>query len=170
MRLERDFFNRDVLAVAPELLGKYLVRKKGKKILAAKITEVEAYRGTEDLACHASKGLTPRTKVLFGPPGQTYVYLIYGMYYCLNFVTNKEGYPAAVLIRAIEMPGGNGPGKLCRLLDISREHNNLAPENSLVWVEDRGDYVVRKQIQTSKRIGVDYAGAWKDKLWRFVLI
>src|SRR3989338_6256216 len=101
MKLKREFFNRDTVVVAQELLGKYLVRKINGKIVKFRITETEAYCGSKDLPCHASKGMTPRTNVMFGPPGHAYIYLIYGMYYCLNIVTEKEGYPAAVLIRAV---------------------------------------------------------------------
>jgi len=169
MRLTEDFFNRNAVTVARELLGKYLVRKIADKILSAKITEVEAYKGTEDLACHASKGLTPRTRVLFGPPGRTYVYLVYGMYHCLNFVAEKDGYPAGVLIRAVDIPGGSGPGRLCRLLDVAGEHNDLPVDNNFIWVEDRGGLVRSSQVTTTKRIGVEYAGVWADKPWRFVL-
>src|SRR3989344_7227500 len=116
MKLNREFFNRNTVVVARELLGKYLVRKIGSKIVRAKITETEAYCGPRDLACHASRGMTPRTKVMFGPPGRAYIYLIYGMYHCLNIVTEKEGYPAAVLIRGCEL--ADGPGKTCRDLKI----------------------------------------------------
>ena len=106
-RLDGKFFERPTVKVAQELLGKFLVRKIGKKIIRAKITETEAYCGTRDLACHASKGLTERTKVMFGPAGFSYVYMIYGMYHCLNIVTEKEGNPSAVLIRGVEV--GRGP-------------------------------------------------------------
>jgi DNA-3-methyladenine glycosylase len=169
MRLSSNFFNRNTVQVAQDLLGKFLVHKKGDKIFSARITETEAYCGQKDLACHASKGLTPRTKVLFGAPGTTYVYLVYGMHHCLNFVTREEGQPEAVLIRAVDMENGGGPGKLCRLFGIDRSHNNLPLNNDMVWVEDRGEIVKRSAIVKTKRIGVDYAGPWKDKLWRFVL-
>lgn len=167
MRLGPEFYNRDTLQVAQDLLGKFLVRKIGRKTVAAMITETEAYCGSDDLACHASKGRTARTEVMFGPPGFTYVYLIYGMYHCLNFITEKEGYPAAVLIRAVAVPKGDGPGKLCREMQIDRTLNALGPDNGKLWVEDRKVVVPAARIQKGKRIGVDYAGAWKDKLWRF---
>ncbi len=169
MRLSSDFFNRNTVQVAQDLLGKYLVRKQGNKIIAARIIETEAYCGIKDLACHASKGLTPRTRVMFGPPGHTYIYFIYGMYHCLNFVTQKEGIPEAVLVRALDIPGSEGPGKLCRLLQIDKTLNDLSLDNNFVWVEDRGDRIKKSAIVKTKRIGVDYAGPWKDKLWRFVL-
>lgn len=170
MRLDKDFYNRNTIAVARDLLGKFLVRKKGRTTIAAIITETEAYCGQEDLACHASKGCTARTKVMFGPPGFTYIYLIYGMYHCLNFVTEQEGYPAAVLIRAVDIPKGDGPGKLCREMSIDKTLNVLPPDNNQLWVEDRGILVPESDIKEGKRIGVDYAGAWKDKLWRFTLL
>ena len=169
MKLKRNFFNRDTVIVAQELLGKHLVRKIGNKIVRVKITETEAYCGPTDLACHASKGMTPRTKVMFGLPGHAYIYLIYGMYHCLNIVTEKEGYPAAVLIRGVELEGMDGPGKLCRGFKIDTRFNEadicLSKE---LWVED-GEEIPKNKIRKSKRIGVEYAGKWKDKLWRFSL-
>lgn len=155
--------------MARELLGKYLVRKIGSKIVRAKITETEAYCGPHDLACHASKGMTPRTKVMFGPPGHAYIYLIYGMYHCLNIVTEKEGNPSAVLIRGLELDGMDGPGKLCRGLKIDKTLNGIDICGSrYLWIEN-GAKVPKNKIKKSKRIGVDYAGKWKDKLWRFYL-
>jgi DNA-3-methyladenine glycosylase len=120
--LPRTFFNRPTLAVARSLVGKYLVRENGNGTVAGRIIEVEAYVGSQDKACHASKGRTARTEVLFGPPGISYVYLIYGMYHMLNVVTERVEFPAAVLIRAIEVDGKliDGPGKLCRELGIDR--------------------------------------------------
>ncbi len=187
MRLNRKFFNRNTVDVAKELLGKYLIRKVNGKIIKAKIIETEAYCGTRDLACHASKGSTPRTKVMFGPAGFTYIYLIYGMYHCLNIVTEKEGYPAAVLIRGVSgilYPVSgikksdsqirdtifNGPGKVCRELKIDRGLNNIdITKSKEIWIENLGDQIDPRQIKIGKRIGVDYAGKWKDKLWRFYL-
>lgn len=166
MRLERKFFNRNTVVVAKELLGKVLCYRVNDKIVRARIVETEAYCGQKDLASHASKGLTPRTKLMFGPPGYAYVYMIYGMYHCLNIVTEREGYPAAVLIRAVE--GIKGPGRLCRALRIDRELNgtNLSTSKKL-WIEDSGEKISQLKIKKGKRIGVDYAGKWKDKLWRF---
>ncbi|HEX5647819.1 MAG TPA: DNA-3-methyladenine glycosylase, partial [Nitrospira sp.] len=103
--IPRAFFNRPTLTVARSLVGKYLVREHGKGTIAGKIIEVEAYIGSNDKACHASKGRTGRTDVMFGPAGVAYVYLIYGMYHCLNVVTEREEFPAAVLIRAVEVDG-----------------------------------------------------------------
>jgi DNA-3-methyladenine glycosylase len=168
-KLTRTFFNRATLKVARELLGKFLVRRIGGKVIRAIITETEAYRGPKDLACHASKGRTKRTEVMFGPAGHAYVYLIYGMYYCLNIVTEAEDYPAAVLIRAVDAAGVNGPGKLCRFFKIDKTFNGEdLIKSKRLWVEE-GITIKPGQIKRSKRIGVDYAGKYKDKLWRFFL-
>jgi DNA-3-methyladenine glycosylase len=168
--LSRSYFNRSTLVVARSLLGKYVVRENGKGIIAGKIVEVEAYVGPHDLACHASKGRTLRTDVLFGPPGISYVYLIYGMYHCLNVVTEKTEFPAAVLIRALEIDGAlvDGPGRLCRALDIDLSLNRLdMTAGRLLWIEDRGVRVPRGQVGIFPRIGVAYAGVWADKPYRF---
>lgn len=170
MRLDEKFFNRHTVTVARELLGKYLVRKIGSRTIAAKIVETEAYHGPYDRASHASRGKTERTKIMFGPPGSVYVYMIYGMYYCLNFVSGREGFPAAVLIRAVALPRGRGPGKLCRELKIDRTLNGADVYNWKLWVEDRGEKVNPRFIRKGKRIGVDYAGPWRHKLWRFTLL
>ena len=170
--LTRTYFNRPTLTVARSLIGKYLIRGNGKKTIAGRIIEVEAYVGPQDKACHASKGRTQRTEVLFGPPGVAYVYLIYGMYHCLNVVTEREEFPSAVLIRAIEIDGEliDGPGRLCRALQIDRRLNraDLTTGESL-WFEDRGVLVERGDVGTHPRVGVDYAGAWAKKPWRFRL-
>ncbi len=146
----------------------------------SKIVDVEAYVGPNDKACHASKGRTKRTEIMFGPAGFTYVYLIYGMYYCLNIVTEEEGYPAAILIRGLEILGNNhpvgtptridGPGRVCRYLEVDRTHNGLnATNREMLWIEDQGLPLSRKQVQALPRIGVDYAGEWAKKPWRFCL-
>lgn len=171
--LTRTFFNRPTLMVARSLIGKYLVRENGAGTILGKIIEVEAYIGIEDKACHASKGRTARTEVLFGPPGMSYVYLIYGMYDMLNVVTERPECPAAVLIRAIEVEGRliDGPGKLCRELAIDRSLHRLdLTQGRYLWFEDRGPRVPKKQVGTFPRIGVDYAGVWAKKPWRFRLI
>ncbi len=171
--LPRSYFSRPTLVVARSLVGKYLVRENGEGTIAGKIIEVEAYIGTEDKACHASKGRTARTEVLFGSPGMAYVYLIYGMYDMLNVVTERLEFPAAVLIRAIEVDGRliDGPGKLCRALEIDRSLHRLdLTQGQSLWFEDRGSRVSRKQVGTFPRIGVDYAGGWAKKPWRFRLI
>jgi DNA-3-methyladenine glycosylase len=165
-RLGRTFFERSTLVVAKELLGKYLVRKINGKEIALPITETEAYHGPKDKASHASRGKTPRTAVMFGPPGHAYIYLIYGMYHCLNIVTGPEEFPSAVLIRGLE--GINGPGKLCRELHINKSLNTEDITTSKeIWIEDRGPR--KGRIIRTPRVGIDYAGDYKDKLWRFVL-
>ncbi len=177
MRLNQKFFNRNTVLVAQELLGKILVRKipstslgQAAKIIRARIMETEAYCGMKDLACHASKGLTERTKVMFGPAGYSYVYMIYGMYYCLNIVTEREGNPSAVLIRALDCENCNGPGKLCQELKIDKKLNDAdITKSNLLWIENGEIKIKKSQIKKGKRIGVDYAGKWKDKLWRFYL-
>ena len=178
--LSRAFFDRPTLKVAKEFLGKVLMRQTPNGIIQAKIVDAEAYIGPKDKACHASKGRTNRTEIMFGPPGFTYVYLIYGMYHCLNIVTEHQEYPAAILIRGLEILGEDnptglptridGPGRVCRLLEIDRTHNGLDTTlGTTLWIEDHGLAVSRKQIQTLPRIGVDYAGEWAKKLWRFCL-
>ena len=171
--LTQSYFTRPTLIVARSLIGKYLIRENGRCTIAGKIIEVEAYIGEEDKACHASKGRTARTEVLFGPPGMSYVYLIYGMYHMLNVVTERPNFPAAVLIRAIEVDGEliDGPGKLCRELGIDRSlHRVDLTQGRAIWFEDRGRRVPRNQVGTFPRIGVDYAGLWAKKPWRFRLI
>ena len=162
-RISRDFFTRDVLTVAPELIGKILVCKVVNEVFRYRITETEAYRGVEDLACHASKGRTSRTEVMYHAGGVVYVYLIYGMYWMLNMVTGKENEPQAALIRGLE--GIYGPGRITRKLQIDKtfygEDLTLSPR---IWIEDDG---CPSPYETAPRIGIDYAGEWKDKLWRF---
>ena len=178
--LPREFYERPTLKVAKELLGKVLVRKTTNSTIFTKIVDVEAYVGPKDKACHASKGRTKRTEVLFGQAGFTYVYLIYGMYHLLNIVTEREGYPAAILIRGLEpvekddSPTGqtriDGPGRVGRFLELDRTHNGLdTTQGTTIWVEDHGLAISRKQTQALPRIGVDYAGEWATKLWRFYL-
>ena len=167
--LAAAFFNRPTLKVAKELPGKFLVRKKGRQTIAAMITDVEAYVGPKDKASHASRGKTLRTEVMFGKPGFWYVYLIYGMHYCLNIVTEKETYPAAILIRGVE--NISGPGRVSKYFGIDRSFNaKLASKKNGLWIEDRGIKLKSSQIRRSRRIGIDYAEAWKDKLWRFYII
>jgi len=172
MILPREYFDRPTLEVARALVGKYLVRDQGNKLLAGRIIEVEAYIGAEDKACHASKGRTARTDVLFGPPGHAYVYLCYGMYEMLNVVTEQEGFPAAILLRAVECEGKliDGPGRLTRAFDIDRRLNrcDLTLGQSL-WFEDRGETLTPGLLNAHPRIGVDYAGEWAHKPWRFRL-
>lgn len=171
--LAQAYFSRSTLLVARSLIGKYLIRENGKGAIAGKIVEVEAYIGAEDKACHAAKGRTARTEVLFGPAGMAYVYLIYGMYHMLNVVTERAEFPAAVLIRAIEVDGTliDGPGKLCRELQIDRSFHRIdMTQGRALWFEDRGARVPTRTIGTFPRIGVDYAGEWAKKPWRFRLL
>ena len=195
--LTRKFYARDTLAVARDLLGRDIVRvlEDGTR-LACRITETEAYIGRTDKACHAYGGRrTARTETLFAPPGIAYIYLIYGMYHCLNFVTEGEGEPAAVLIRgAVPTENGdiiaknrfgckekdmtayqkknflNGPGKLCRGLALTRTQNGLdltCPAGGLYVLP--GAPPDPAQVRTGKRIGIDYAEEAVDFPWRFYL-
>ncbi|HTU26747.1 MAG TPA: DNA-3-methyladenine glycosylase [Pirellulales bacterium] len=166
--LDQAFFARPALVVARELLGKYLVRSGAGVTMVARIHETEAYIGPHDLACHAAKGHTPRTAVMFGPAGFWYVYFIYGIHWMLNVVTEAEGYPAAVLLRGAGE--WHGPARLTKAMSIDRQLNGQpAAVSSGLWIEDRGDAVPRRQIRRTPRIGVDYAGDWAAKPYRFVL-
>ncbi|MGD0340139.1 MAG: DNA-3-methyladenine glycosylase [Bacteroidales bacterium] len=166
-RLSSAFFSRDVLFVAPRLIGKNIVMNDGNgEIRRFMITETEAYRGPEDLACHASKGRTPRTEVMFHSGGKIYVYFVYGMYWMLNFVAGGENNPQAALIRGIE--GFNGPGKLTRGLGIDESFYGVDLATSdRIWVEDTG---YKQVVKTGSRIGIKYAGEpWITKPWRFFI-
>jgi DNA-3-methyladenine glycosylase len=164
-RLAKDFFTRDVLTVAPELLGKILVCITDGEPLRYRITETEAYRGVEDRACHACKGRTARTEAMFHAGAAVYVYFIYGMYWMLNFVTGGENEPQAALIRGLE--GVYGPGRLTRKLQIDGSfYGEDASVSARIWIEDDG---FRPPYKTGTRIGVDYAGDWKEKPWRFFI-
>ncbi|OGJ54639.1 hypothetical protein A3D11_01325 [Candidatus Peribacteria bacterium RIFCSPHIGHO2_02_FULL_49_16] len=157
-----------MLEVAEDLLGKTVVCKKGRTIVEGMMTEVEAYDGPQDKACHAAKGCTARTQVLFGPAGNWYVYLVYGMHWMLNIVTGNEGYPAAVLIRGAGE--WNGPGKITKAFGIDKQFNGkTATEETGLWIEDRGVIVPKNSIERTSRIGVDYAGEWAKKPYRFCL-
>ncbi len=167
--LAPSFFDRETLIVARDLVGKFLVRNFDGQEFVSMITETEAYDGPEDLACHASKGRTARTEVMFGAPGHWYVYFVYGMHNMLNIVTGPKEYPAAVLIRGTEAV--SGPGKLTKYFEIDRSLNGqAASEKTGLWIEDRGISIGDSQIETTPRIGIDYAGpVWKEKPWRFIL-
>lgn len=166
--LEPAFFARPALVVAKELIGKHLVRRLSDQTIAAVITETEAYIGPHDLAAHGSKGRTPRTEIMFGPAGYWYVYFIYGIHWMLNAVTDSEDYPAAVLIRGAGP--WMGPARLTKALEIDKSLNTRAiAVASSLWIEDRGFRVPRGGIQRTPRIGVDYAGKWAAKPYRFVL-
>lgn len=177
--LSQSFFNRPTLKVAQDLLGCFLLRRIGQKIIKCKIVEIEAYDGPFDQASHASRGKTERNKVMFGPAGFIYVYFTYGMHYMLNIVTGPKDYPAAVLIRAAEplnlkitKPKPlSGPAKLTKGLRIDKRFNEL-PINAKkheLWCEARDKDIKDSQIVKAARIGVDYAGKYKDKKWRFYL-
>jgi len=161
--LPRKFYERPTLEVARGLLGHILVF--GDKRL--RIVETEAYIGPDDLAAHSARGRrTPRNEVMYGEAGHAYIYLIYGMYFCLNLVTEQPDIPAAVLIRGGE-PGARGPGVLCRELGLSRAQNGLDLTGVELWVE-AGAPLTERVVEAS-RIGVDYAGDWAAKPWRFYL-
>lgn len=166
--LTKKFFERDTLIIARDLLGKFLVGKKGRKKFMYIINEVEAYDGHHDKASHAHRGATRRNKPMFGPAGIWYVYVVYGMYDMLNIVTGPHGYPAAVLIRGVE--GVSGPGRLTKKLGISRPLSGArATRASGLWIEDRGIKIKKKDVHRTARIGVTYAGPlWSKKLYRFV--
>jgi DNA-3-methyladenine glycosylase len=172
-KLPRTFYDRDTICVAQELLGKWLVHKAGGVERVGKIVEVEAYLGEHDLAAHSSKGRTERTKIMFGPPGHAYVYLIYGMHHCMNVVTERDGHASAVLLRAIE-PVKNlagrtqGPGLLCRALGIDRRLNghDLFSDDFFIAEPDVAEKI---SIVKRPRIGVDYARHWAKRLLRFYI-
>lgn len=172
-KLPRAFYDRNTIVVARNLLGKYLVHVSGGVERIGGIVEVEAYLGPHDLAAHSSRGLTERTRVMFGPPGHAYVYMVYGMYFCMNVVTEREGHASAVLLRAIE-PVKNvegrtqGPGRLCKAMHIDRRLNahDLASEDFYI-AEMPG--TEPSAIVKRPRVGVDYAGRWAKRLLRFYI-
>jgi DNA-3-methyladenine glycosylase len=171
MRLRRAFYAQPAEDVALQLLGAQLVRRRPDGTEAVgRIVEVEAYVGPHDLACHAAKGRTARTEVLFGPPGRAYVYLVYGMHHCFNVVTNPKGDAAAVLVRALEPISGiegstQGPGRLCKALGIDRAQNGLDLCGDEIFI--RAGPTPRRVAATA-RIGVDYAGLWARRRLRFI--
>ncbi len=166
-RFDRSFYSRDVLEVAPQLLGQHLVRigPDGQPSTYI-ISETEAYRGGEDLACHASKGMTPRTRVMFGDGGYLYMYLIYGMHWMMNVVTGDSGVPQAVLFRGLRE--ASGPGRLTKLLDVDRNfYGEDLVSSDRIWIETSGS---TPAYSTGPRIGIDNAGLpWKDMPWRFLM-
>jgi len=176
-RLGLVFFQRDAVTVARGLIGTVLVRKFRGNTFRARIVETEAYVGPHDLACHASKGKTGRTQVMFLPGGHAYVYFIYGMYDMLNVVTGLTDDPQAVLIRAAEPVSGwiapaarllSGPGKLCRAMHITRAQNGLALTDDALHFMPAPANAPPVTIRVSPRIGVDYAKEWKDAPLRFL--
>ncbi|MDD5290545.1 MAG: DNA-3-methyladenine glycosylase [Patescibacteria group bacterium] len=192
--LRKSFYNGNTLQVAQDLLGCFLVVLPGgksrttnaahanstKRVCKFKIVEVEAYNGPNDLASHASQGRTERNSIMFGKPGIIYVYFTYGMHYMLNIVTEAKDYPAAVLIRAVEpishnveriAHNTNGPAKLTKILGIDKFFNGLPiyTKKYGLWVEGGDEKFKNSQIKKATRIGVDYAGKYKDKKWRFYI-
>ncbi len=192
-KLNLEFFNRNTLKVAEELIGKVIVRKYKDQVIKIRIAETEGYTGIKDKASHSYNGkLTDRTKVMFGTYGKTYIYLIYGMYYCLNFVTEEKGSGSAVLIREGKIIKGldtvsilrynkkykdlnnyqkrnisNGPGKLTMALNITKEDNDKFLDSNDLYLEDDG-YDSFK-VERGKRINIDYAEEAKEFLWRFYM-
>ncbi len=165
-RLPADFFQREVLTVAPELLGKLLVRKFSDDYVARYIiTEVEAYSAPHDLACHASKGKTTRTEVMFREGGLVYVYLIYGIYWMLNIVTGKENEASAVLVRGVQEV--SGPGRLGKLLKLDKSfYGEDLYFSERIWIEDT---TFSPQYKSLPRVGIEYAGEpWVSKPWRYL--
>jgi len=167
IRLKREFFTRDVLEVAPDLLSKTLaIKAVDEEIRRYVISETEAYRGEEDKACHASKGRTGRTEIMYYEGGRLYVYFVYGMHWMLNIVTSGKDNPQAVLIRGLE--NFPGPGRVTKILGIDRSfYGEDLVTSGRIWIEDQG---VKPVFKTGTRIGIDYAGEfWKTKPWRYYL-
>jgi DNA-3-methyladenine glycosylase (3mg) len=167
IRLPRDFYTRDVLEVAPELPGKNMVIRLQEGSLGRfRVTEVEAYRGFEDRACHAFKGRTARTEIMFHEGGRLYIYLIYGMYWMLNIVTGEKNNPQAVLIRGVE--DYPGPGRLTKSLGIDKSfYGEDLVFSERIWIEDPG---LVYSVKSGQRIGIEYAGEyWKTRPWRYFL-
>lgn len=172
-KITRDFYHRNTITVARELLGKELVHHINNVEKIGKIVEVEAYLGQDDLASHSSKGVTKRTQIMFGPPGYAYVYLIYGMYYCFNIVTDDPGVGAAVLVRAVE-PMRNinqrtqGPGLLCNAMNITREQNGKDLLSNDLYIREPENPSNIETVEDA-RIGVSYAKEWANKPLRFYI-
>lgn len=172
-RLAAAFYRRPVLEVARDLLGRTLCRRQdGGRVLRGTLVEVEAYRGEEDLASHARFGRTRRNRWMWEPGGLAYVYLVYGMHHCLNVVTGPRGEPQAVLLRAATSPHGasaSGPGRLTRAFGVDRRLDGASfLGGGPLWLEE-GTPVADRAVLRTPRIGIDYAGAWAAKRWRFVV-
>jgi DNA-3-methyladenine glycosylase len=169
----RSFFLKSTLTVARELIGMHLVHRSARgEPHRGRIVETEAYQGPHDLAAHSARGRTQRTQVMYGPPGFAYVYFIYGMWNCLNVVTARAGRPHAVLLRALEPlsdPRARtwGPGLLCRAFQIGRELNGTDLRGDTLWLEYPPGRVSTPRIARATRIGVDYAGEWALRRWRY---
>ena len=171
--LPRAFYDRDPIEVAHDALGLWLVHVSGGVERIGRIVEVEAYLGPHDLAAHSSRGRTKRTEVMFGPPGHAYVYLVYGMYHCMNLVTEPEGRASAVLLRALEPISGldesaSGPGRLCRAMRVDLRQNGHDLVSANLYVR-RPPVQVPFSITRARRVGVDYAGSWARRLLRFYI-
>jgi len=180
--IKTNFYANDTQSVAKALLGKLLVRELDGQQLIGKIVETEAYIGHDDPASHAFRGKTPRSAIMFGPPGFAYVYFIYGMYFCLNVVTEAEGFPAAVLIRAVEPLHGvdhmcafrqtnqlknltNGPGKLCQAFGIDKKLNGCDLTIPPLWIAD-APAIPETKILATTRVGIRVG---RDHLWRYCI-
>jgi DNA-3-methyladenine glycosylase len=171
-KLPRDFYAPGTIAIARDLIGMHLIHNDGGTLRIGRIVETEAYRGPEDLAAHSSRGRTARTEVMFGAPGHAYVYFIYGFWNCLNVVTAPAGVPHAVLLRALEPVSGItdktwGPGLLCRAMNIDRRLNGVDLVGDVLWLERPPGRRKAARIRRTTRIGVDYAGDWAKRPWRF---
>jgi DNA-3-methyladenine glycosylase len=172
-RLRKEFYMRPTLEVARDLLGRVLCRRlPDGEVLRGRLLEVEAYDGPDDLASHASRGVTPRNAPMFEAGGIAYVFLVYGMHNCLNVVTGAKGYPAAVLLRSAEPPrdglSASGPGRLGRAFEIDRSLSGISFSGGKLWIE-AGEPPPASRIVRKPRIGVAYAGAWASRKYRFVL-
>lgn len=165
--MDREYFTRPATELAVNLLGKWLCVRHGNEILRRKITETECYYGEEDTACHAHKGKTARTEVMYCEGGVTYVYLCYGMHNLLNIVTGPVGHPEAVLIRGVE--GAEGPGRVTKLMGITRDDNKMPLDtDSKIWIEEGSDKNIKYSEQP--RVGIDYADkADRERNWRYTL-
>ncbi|MBS0376955.1 MAG: DNA-3-methyladenine glycosylase [Proteobacteria bacterium] len=172
-KLPRSFYLEDTRTVARALLGMHLVHRYRGRRLSGRIVETEAYLGPHDLAAHSARGRTPRTEVMFGPAGHAYVYFIYGFWDCLNVVTRPAGTPQAVLLRALEPLDGLdartcGPGLLTRALHVGRRLNGIDLTGDTLWIERPAPPAPRVRVRRTPRIGIDYAGAWVAKPWRYL--
>jgi DNA-3-methyladenine glycosylase len=165
--IKKSFYDRPVLTIAPELLGCWLCRRlPDGQVLRGRIVEVEAYLGRIDPASHSFRGPTNRNRVMFGPPGHSYVYFTYGMHHCVNVVTEAPGTPTAILIRGLDnIENGNGPGRICKLMELTREQSgiDLTTKDGGLWIE-HGTLNEHEIVMISPRIGISVA---VDKPWRY---
>lgn len=189
-RLNKDFYAKDAVTLAQDLIGKIVVRTTNQGEIQTKIVETEAYVGPEDKACHAyNNRRTARTEVMYKPPGYAYIYLIYGMHYCFNIVAAERGKPEAVLIRAVEPVKGldaikkerqignrpkteltNGPGKLTQALSISKELNGVSLVTSdKLFLVNHSNNLIKNKIKSAPRVNISYAEEYVEKPWRFYL-